>query len=69
MSKLGEAVCPYYKKENGSTMHCELATFHFPDKESKAQIKAHCCNFYGYQQCTLYRVLNDYWERKYKKKE
>ena len=67
MSKLGEVVCPFYKHEKTSNgLKCELAVFHFPDAESKEQIKAYCCDFCKYKQCTLYQVLNDYWERKYK---
>lgn len=62
----GAVVCPFYTSERDSkTMNCELARFRFPDAECKAQIKAHCCDMQLYKQCTLYKVLNSYYQRKY----
>lgn len=69
MNNLGEAICPYYKKESGNTLYCELAKLHFPDVESKTQIKEHCCNFDKYKDCTLYEVMTSYYDRKYKNPE
>ncbi len=67
MANLGEAVCPYYLHEKSSAvLNCELCKFRFPDAESKAQIKAYCCDFHKYKECTLYRVMDSYYERKYK---
>ena len=67
MKNLGEAVCPYYRKELGTVLHCELATFKFPDLESKAQIKVYCCDVTGCKECPMYKILDAYYIREYEK--
>lgn len=67
MSELRNAVCPFFMYERGTgTVRCELCKFYFPDKESKEQIKTYCCDMSKYEECTLYKIMNAYYERKYK---
>ena len=68
MSNLGDPVCPFYLHEKRSdVLNCELAKFRFPDDESKAQIKAYCCNMDKCKECPLYQVLVSYYDREYMK--
>ena len=61
-----DAVCPFFKKDAGLKVYCEMATLRFPDVESKEQFVAACCDMRGCKECPLYKTLNAYYERKYK---
>lgn len=58
-------LCPYFIKEVGTTLYCELGKLRCPDSDAKAHIKTFCCDMQKYKQCTLYQVLSTYYERKY----
>jgi hypothetical protein len=48
-------------------LFCEGATLKYPDKGAKKScLGAYCCNEEcGYKSCTLYAVLEDYYQRLY----
>lgn len=66
MSENADVICPYYKGDKVHHLYCELATFRFPDVESKGQIMQTCCSMRGHKECPLYKTLTAYYERKYK---
>jgi hypothetical protein len=66
MKQTGLPYCPFFKKEEGNKIYCELATFRCPDKRSKEQVKTLCCDEEKYKTCPLCQVLDDYYTRKYK---
>ena len=62
----GLPVCPYYQHEKTKDgLRCELARLYLPDAESKEEIKAYCCDMDKHKECTLYKVMNSYYDRKY----
>lgn len=69
MTENAEAVCPYWGRFRENKMYCELATFRFPDAESRREFSAVCCNMRGHKECPLYKTLTAYYERKYKEEK
>ena len=59
--------CPYYLYDRGEMLFCEGATVKYPDKASKKKcLNTYCCNEdCGYKHCTVYTVMEDYYERLY----
>ena len=62
-----EGTCPYYMYDRGDMLFCEGATLKYPDKGAKKNcMVSYCCNEEcGYKKCTLYAVMEDYYERLY----
>lgn len=60
------AVCPFFTKESTRLVWCELASFHFPNNACKQSLKSYCCDMQKYKECTLYKILMQYYEEKEK---
>ena len=64
-----EAVCPFYKMEDGAKLRCEgfcptcsiQITFEKRDI-MRMHKRRHCNSFKGYPQCPLYPVINAQYE-------
>ena len=60
-------VCPFAVGDKGGLRHyCEAGCIKLPDVESKQHLKSYCCDLQKCKQCTLYQMLDAYYERKYK---
>lgn len=59
------AECPFFQIEAGRLLTCELGKFKFPDYTARNEVVLkHCAG--DYKQCMFYKILQDYYERKYK---
>lgn len=58
------AVCPFFNKETTRVVWCEIAAFHFPDNKCKSKVKEYCCSMTKHKECTLYKILMQYYEEK-----
>ena len=60
-----QPVCPFFGWVKGNKMACEGATFRFADKSCWDELKrTYCYDMDGCKQCTLYKILMSYYERK-----
>lgn len=58
--------CPYLDGAHHGIIRCECARIEFPDKESHTEfLSTHCGHSSKYKECTFYKLLNDYYKRKY----
>lgn len=56
--------CPFFRSNEGRYLSCEIGKFKFPDMTARDQVVInHCAG--DYKQCMFYKILNDYYERKY----
>jgi hypothetical protein len=59
--------CPYYKKELNDRIRCEFATIKPPDKRTRREfVSEFCASEDNYKNCTFYKLLDEYYERKYR---
>ncbi len=59
--------CPFFQRirENGR-INCECATIKPPDKQFQEDfVNEHCASESGYKNCAFYKLLDEYYERKY----
>ena len=60
--------CPYFHRVREGKIVCELATIKPPDKQTFEEfVGSRCASEDGYKGCELYKVMNGYYERKYKR--
>ena len=58
-------VCPFFGCVQNNKLTCEGATFRFADKSCRDELKnTYCYDMNGCKQCTLYKILMSYYERK-----
>lgn len=56
--------CPFFKKENGLKTHCEGGVVIHPDREARKDfIFGLCASEYCWNQCSIAKSLNRYYER------
>lgn len=67
--KENQLTCPFFLRDRGNgQIYCEICTFKFPDKESRrAWVYKYCAHPSQYTACPLGQLLQDHYERKYKK--
>lgn len=59
------AECPFFKSNEWRFLSCEIGRFKFPDLVARDRVVVdHCAG--DYKSCMLYKILQDYYERKYK---
>lgn len=65
---MGECfTCPYYTELRREKIYCEIAIIKAPDLMTRSLYsKTYCAHPRDYKSCTLYKALEDYYERKYK---
>jgi hypothetical protein len=65
IKSISEPFCPFYEKEKGLYLECELGSLHFPDAKTKLELKSnYCCDTRNYKECSLYKVMTFYYEGK-----
>lgn len=58
--------CPFYRKDGADKLYCEGGTIKFPDKEARHEIVYNvCASEKNYKNCTIYKMLMNYYDRKY----
>lgn len=58
--------CPYYHKDALGRLYCEGASIKCPDLQAKRDLlDEYCTDAKNYQNCTLCKMLNGYYDRKY----
>lgn len=58
--------CPYFNHRNHGRIYCESATIKPPDKQTLSEFaQEFCASAEGYKNCTFYKLLDRYYERKY----
>ena len=70
-----DEICPFFVRDRGLSraskkycMSCEGCALKFPDKQSKRLfVYKLCAHPDGYKDCTMYKVLYDYYDRLYSK--
>jgi hypothetical protein len=64
-------ICPFFRKvREGGKINCEFATIKPPDKESFDEfVENYCANETDYKNCVFYKLLDEYYERKYAEEE
>lgn len=66
MSDYGE--CPFAQRLKGERIYCEIARITPPDGQAKKDlVRSYCAHKEGYKDCTLYKVLMQYYDRIYGK--
>lgn len=60
--------CPFFISAKANSISCEIGKITPPDEQTTREFKQdYCAHIQNYQQCTCYKVLNKYYERKYNK--
>lgn len=58
--------CPYLNKVKDGVILCECARITPPDKESRTEfLTKYCGHAKNYKECELYKMMDDYYKRKY----
>lgn len=58
--------CPFFSDARNGKVYCEAATIRTPDQQTYRDILyKYCAHPENYKECTLYKVLQRYYERKY----
>lgn len=58
--------CPFYNRERGGKLYCEGGTITFPDNMARNEIiRDYCSDPANYENCTICKMLRNYYERKY----
>ena len=56
--------CPYFVWEDKLCLHCEIGVQEFPDRQARDEyVAAYCGDPLHYRNCTLARVLGEFYER------
>ena len=56
--------CPYFSWEDKLFLHCEMGVQEFPDRQARDEyVDAYCGDPLHYRNCTLARVLGEFYER------
>ena len=57
-------ICPYFKWDGKTEIHCEGGVISFPDKQSLTEyITKFCCANPEWTECTIADSLSNYYER------
>ena len=60
--------CPYFGRIRDGRITCEMATIKPPNKRTlKEFVSSRCASEEGYKGCELYRAMNEYYKRKYRR--
>jgi hypothetical protein len=58
--------CPFFKRNKGEKIYCEIAAIKPPDQQTKKEVEMrYCANETNYKNCTFYKLLDAYYDRKY----
>lgn len=58
--------CPYFKLRTRRQISCEGAIIRLPDRQGLSDFaQAFCASAEGYKKCTFYKLLGEYYDRKY----
>jgi hypothetical protein len=58
--------CPYLGEVKSGIIRCELAKITPPDAEARAEFLAeHCGHATKYKECPFYKIMDNYYKRKY----
>lgn len=58
--------CPYFLNMKNGEIKCEFAKITPPDKTALEEfLKDHCGHSTEYKECPLYKIMDDYYRRKY----
>ena len=58
--------CPYLNKVKDGVIYCELAKITPPDRKARREfLSDHCGHADSYKECPFYKILDDYYKRKY----
>ena len=58
--------CPYLSQMKSGVIYCECAKIHLPDARAREEfLKDHCGHAAKYKECPLYKIMDDYYRRKY----
>lgn len=61
--------CPFYKRDDYLTFHCEGAKLKFPDGDARIEhVLGYCANFHNWRKCPIAHYLENYHFRKEDKK-
>lgn len=59
--------CPFFKREWNDRIRCEMAMIKPPDSRARRQLLAeYCASENNYKNCTFYKLLDAFYERKYR---
>ena len=63
--------CPFFQRiREGGRINCECATIKPPDKQFQEDFaNEYCASGSGYKNCPFYKLLVEYYERKYSEGE
>ena len=62
--------CPYLDMVKGDVIRCEFARIKPPDTEARAAfLKDHCGHDKHYKDCPFYKIMDDYYRRKYSEED
>lgn len=65
--------CPFYKKDEQTTVRCEGLTedsrlvLQFNTKKSRVSYQEKHCKTEGYKKCRIYKMLTEKWEQEFQK--
>lgn len=58
--------CPYLSLIKSGVIRCEGAKIALPDAQARKDfLKDHCGHPTEYKECSLYKIMDDYYKRKY----
>lgn len=58
--------CPFFKLKKGEKLYCEMATIKHHDQQTKKELEtSYCAHETNYKNCTFYKLLDAYYDRKY----
>lgn len=58
-------ICPFYKRDNYLTFHCEGARIKFPDAYARSEfLLGYCANSHNWRKCPIAHCLENYYFRK-----
>lgn len=58
--------CPYFIHMKSDVIRCEFAKITPPDTQARKEfLKDHCGHPAEYKECPLYKIMDDYYRRKY----
>lgn len=58
--------CPFFSNEKNGKIFCEMAIIKSPDKQTRNDILLnYCAHEENYKKCSLYIMLEGYYNRKY----
>lgn len=58
--------CPYFSKMRNGALNCEGGKINFPDRKASHKfITKWCCDLNEHKNCPIYKMMDEYYMRKY----